>query len=109
MKTSGQITNTIKNWINNNSFEIVFTTMSNSTLVRQKIGAYYIEFTVYYNQVEKNYRSADWYQPQEVDIKFVPESIDDLCIYINNKICDISEIDLEVIKNWLYWSIVHKK
>ena len=109
MKTSSEIKKIILDWIEENDFNIEFSTMTNSSLVQQKINNYVLEFVVYYDQFEKNYRSADWLQPEECEITFKPNDIDNVLVYINMEICDLSIGQIEEIKNSLYWKIVHKK
>ena len=109
MKTPEEIKKIILDWIDENDFDIDYSTMENSALVRQKINNYVLEFVVGYDQREKNYRSADWFQPEECDIEFYPDKIEDVTVYLNMEICDLDIGQIETVKNRLYWKIVHKK
>lgn len=109
MKTSNEIKNLLCEHINNIGFDVNYTTMSNTAYVDKKIGGYHLEFVVYYDQREKNYRDADYFQPSETDVEYLPNGIEDVCVYINNEICEINEQDLETIKNNLYSKIIDKK
>ena len=109
MKTPDQIKNSIVDYINNNSFNINYTTQNDSCYVKNKFGAYLLDFYVYYNQAEKNYVSADYLQPEESDVEYSACDIDNVNVYINNEVQELTEEIYEEIKNALYIKIIHNK
>ena len=88
-------------------FDLNFTTMEDSLLINKKIGGYVLEFVVKYNTIKKKYRYADYFQPEECDITFDPTKIEDVCVYVSNEIVDITENQLDSIKNTIEAKILN--
>lgn len=96
-------------YIEKTYFKIDYRINESSSYEKFKIGAYLLEFNVYYNQVEKNYVSSDYLQPEECDIEYIPYEIDNVNVYVNNKIQELTDEIYDQLTNLLYIKIIHNK
>jgi hypothetical protein len=104
---SKEIRNKIIDIIENNNFEIDYTTMSDTAYYIKGFGSLSIEFLVEYETEIKDYIFFDD-APEEGDVVFHPRFVNELAIYINKDVAEIKTKHYEQIKNALYWKIIHE-
>jgi hypothetical protein len=90
------------------NFDPDYNTLNNCVLIREKKGAYLIEFYLHYEQIIKNYIGSDYFSPEEYNITFEPKKISDLTIYINNEILELNDKKYESLKNLIEFKILHQ-
>lgn len=67
-------------------------------LINKRIGSYLIEFVLKYSIIPHLVISQDYYHPQESEIEFVNEKIEDLNIYLNNEIIEFDDDEIDKIQ-----------
>ena len=88
----------IKELIKKIDFDIVYDYQNNVSLQTVKYGSYTFEFNVYYKKQVKNYIGSTYLNPEEGDIFFQFEEIDDLYIYAHkNNVLDFSDDEIYML------------